>query len=132
MKKNIKKMLCGLLSAAILAGTAVTGYAETVYYTITANTDTLSMKAMKNSVYYENRAYVTATYFSGRGSFQCMSVCYNQRNIVTEDMYVAGTGGYTESRASGEYHPQAPGGVYYFMSASSNTTGLNMQGRYTP
>ena len=48
MKKNIKKMLCGLLSAAILAGTAVTGYAETVYYTITANTDTLVNESMKN------------------------------------------------------------------------------------
>ena len=41
MKKNIKKMLCGLLSTEILVGTAVTGYAKMVYYTITANIDTI-------------------------------------------------------------------------------------------
>ena len=124
--------MAGLLSTAVLVGCAVPVVAETVKFTITANTDTVSKKAEKSSDYYENRAYVTATYFNGRGSFQCMSVNYDNRRIATEDMYVSGNGGYTESRASAVYHPQAPGGVYYFMSASSNTTGLNMLGRYTP
>lgn len=75
MKKNRKSILCVLLAIMSLAGMAMTVSADTVEFTITANTDTLSKKVIKSSTYYENRAYVTATYFNRAGTFQCMAAC---------------------------------------------------------
>ena len=136
MKKSLKKMLCVLLTVMSLIGMTMTVSADTVEFTITANTDTLSKKVLKSSSSYENRAYVTATYFNRAGSFQCMSACYSKPSIVSEDMYVYGSGGYTgendAAKDTGAYYSTAPGGIYYYMSASANSNGLNMLGRFTP
>lgn len=136
MRKNYKKIICALLCVSCLFAIVFPVSAETITYDITANTDTLSRKATKSSSAYENKAYVTATWFSAKGSFQCMSVCYSKPSIVSQDMYVFGDGGYTyedaDAKDEGFYYSSAPGGVYYYMSASSVTNGLNMRGRYTP
>lgn len=136
MKKSLKRLLCVVCAVMSLIGITMTASADTVEFTITANTDTLSKKVKKGDTYYENRAYVTATYFNRAGTFQCMAACYSKPNIVSEDMYVSGTGGYTgevaSAKDSGEYYSSAPGGIYYYMSASANSNGLNMLGRFTP
>lgn len=125
-----------MVGSAILSTMILSVSAETITYNITANTDTLSRKATKSSANYENKAYVTATWFNREGAFQCMSACYSKPNIVSSDMYVYGAGGYTNEVASakavGTYYSSAPGGIYYYMSASANSNGLNMTGRYTP
>ncbi len=136
MRKTCKKKICALVSIACIAGATLAVSADTVEFTITANTDTLSRKVTKSGTYYENKAYVTATYFNRAGTFQCMSVNYDKPNIASEDMYVSGTGGYTgendRAKDTGIYHPQAPAGDWYYMSASAYSNGLNMLGRFTP
>lgn len=73
MKKSLKRMLCVLFTVMSLIGMTMTVNADTVEFTITANTDTLSKKVIKSSASYENCAYVTATYFNRAGTFQCMA-----------------------------------------------------------
>lgn len=122
MRKNVKRIAGLLLSMVIVIGTMMTVSAETSYLDVTYPYDTLSLKTMKSSAYYENRAYVTATYFNQAGTFQCMSACYENAKIVSMDMYVSGNGGYTgetgSARDSAAYYLQAPADVYYYLSVS--------------
>lgn len=135
--RKIKRIVSVLFSAVSLMAMAIPVNADTTAFYVTAHSDLLSPQVYKSKEYYENRAYVTATYFSFAGSFQCTSVCHSNVSIISHDMYVSGSGGYTGENSNAKDNKpyrvaNPPASVTYFLSVSSNSNGLYMEGRFTP
>lgn len=127
--KRVKKVICIVLSVISLLGMTTPIYADTVEFDVTAIADPSSKRVIKaGGSKYENKFYVTGLTFNKEGILCCISVNLENQGIMSYDADISST--YPKSSAN--YRTTAPSGVYYFMSASSNTNLLRVTGRYTP
>lgn len=135
--KNIKKIICSLVLGTSLLGIGTTAYADTTNFTLTltrsgANEDNISKRTIKaGGSSWENRFYVTPTYYSNVGSIYARSFKLYEEGVNSETVILDQRGTYSD-----KYKSYARPNAYYFLRgsyrSSSNNNSINVQGRYTP
>lgn len=125
MKTNRKKWICGLAAALCLTGSAVFVSAQTVDFNITIPKDPISKRAVKADD--EQKFYVTGTAFNKAGTLKCTSS--RLHSTVTSNVASISK---DYPRANATYKSHAEPRYEYYMHCTASTSGLSVQGRYTP
>jgi len=125
--KKAKKFLCAVLATCCVFSISMTTVlAATIPFDINTTGDTLSYKEKKSDG--EQYFYVKATYFSKRGTLNCISIRHDKTSVFSYNIPLSTTG----SVKNAKYRSYAVADKYYYMSGTSSITYMRVKGNYCP
>jgi len=125
--KKAKKLLCAVLATCCVFSISMTTVlAATIPFDINTTGDTLSRKEKKSDG--EQYFYAKATYFSKRGTLNCISIRWDKTNVYSNNIPLSTTG----SLKKAKYRSYAVANKYYYMSGTSSIQNMRVKGKYCP